>query len=171
MSQQVLSLSKDEVRRETCTESVRLESLTLRIKIRYTTPMKKYITIILKVVFSLILLMPILCMTGIFPDPTADMYNTPAAFAFIEMLIAAGYINIIMGVVSLISLIFLWTRRTAAAALLMIPITLNIVSFHALIDGGPFTSGALMGNVFFLINIYFLWQNKEVYKTLLEKRG
>jgi hypothetical protein len=133
--------------------------------------MKKYIHVILKIIFSLLLLMPIIGASGIFPAPTADMYNTSEAFSFIEALMTASYINITMALVALVSLVLLWTRRTAAAALLMIPITLNIVSFHTFLDGGLFTGGALPGNIFFLMNIYFLWQNNEIYKTLLEKRG
>jgi hypothetical protein len=45
--------------------------------------MKKTIDIALKGVLSLILALPILGATGVFPPPTPDLYNTPEAFKFI----------------------------------------------------------------------------------------
>ncbi len=128
--------------------------------------MKKIINIVLKIVLSLILVMPILGVLGIFPAPTSDLYNTPEAFDFVMMLTNAGYIMWMMAVVFLISLALIIKNKMALVSLLILPITLNIVGFHAFMDGGLLTSGAIMGNVFFLINIYFLWENREKYKSL-----
>jgi hypothetical protein len=128
--------------------------------------MKKITNVVLKIVLALMMIMPILGTLGIFPAPTRDLYNTDLAFNFIEMLMNVGYINWMMGVVFFISLILIIKNKMALVALLLLPITLNIVGFHAFIDGGLFTSGAIMGNVLFLINIYFLCQNKKVYKSL-----
>lgn len=61
------------------------------------------------------------------------------------------------------------TNRMALAALLILPISVNIIAFHAFLDGGLFTAGAIMGNVLFLITIYFMWVHRSQYKTLLEK--
>ena len=61
----------------------------------------------------------------------------------------------------------LWTRRTALAALLILPITVNVVGFHAFLDGGLLTAGAMLGNIMLLINAYFLWQQRRVYASLL----
>ena len=110
--------------------------------------------------------MPILGVLGIFPAPTSDLYNTPEAFDFVMMLTNAGYIMWMMAVVFLISLALIIKNKMALVSLLILPITLNIVGFHAFMDGGLLTSGAIMGNVFFLINIYFLWENREKYKSL-----
>jgi hypothetical protein len=66
-----------------------------------------------------------------------------------------------------VALVFLWTRRTALAALLILPITVNVVAFHAFLDGGLLTPGAILGNVMLLINVYFLWQHRRVYTPLL----
>lgn len=131
--------------------------------------MKRKIDLILKVVLSLMLLMPILGILGIFPAPTAEMYSNPKSFEFIKILADIQYINIIMALVFVFSLFFIWTKRTALAVLLILPITINIVGFHAFVDGGLFTGGAMMGNIMFLINIYFIYQNRSQYKNLLIK--
>ena len=89
--------------------------------------MKKAIDIVLKVVLSIILVMPILGLLGVFPPPTQDLYNTPQAFEFIETITAGRYITIIMVLVHIVALACLWTRRTALAALLILPITVNVV--------------------------------------------
>ena len=41
--------------------------------------MRKSVDIALKIVFSLILVLPILGLLGVFPPPTQDLYNTPEA--------------------------------------------------------------------------------------------
>ncbi len=123
--------------------------------------MKKISHIVAKVVFSLILLMPVLGVTGIFPPATRDLYNSDEAFAFIEALTAASYILYMMAVVHILAIIALWTRREVAGALLALPITLNVVGFHLMLDGGLFTAGALMGNVMLLINLYLLYIHRS----------
>ena len=132
--------------------------------------MKKNIHIGLKVLLSLILLMPVLGTLGIFPEPTADLYNTAEAFDFIVTLNSAWYIMYMMAAVHIIALIALWTRREALAALLILPITLNIMGFHAFLDGGLLTGGAVMGNVLFLLNAYFLSKNCGTIKLLMEQK-
>lgn len=130
--------------------------------------MKKYTNIVLKVVLSLLLIMPILGALHIFPAPTADMYNTPQAFVFIKAIMeSASYINYIMALVFAVSVVLIWTKRTALAMLLILPITVNIISFHMFLDGGLFTAGAVMGNIFFLLNLYFMWQERASYSQLL----
>jgi len=129
--------------------------------------MKKILHIIAKVLFSLILLMPVLGTTGVLGEATRDLYNTDQAFAFIEMLVAVMYINYIMAAVHIIALIALWTKREALAALLVLPITVNVFAFHAVIDGGVFTGGAVLANIMLLLNLYLLWRNREQIKPLL----
>ena len=128
--------------------------------------MRKIIDLVLKIVLSLILVLPILGVTGVFPPPTQDLYNTPQAFQFIETLNEIRYISIIMAVVHVAALICLWTRRTALAALLILPITVNVVAFHLVLDGGLLTGGAMLANVMLLINAYFLWQSRRIYAPL-----
>jgi hypothetical protein len=129
----------------------------------------KILNIVLKVLLCLIMVSPILGVAGVFPAPTADMYNTPEAFSFIEALTTANYINWLMAIVFLLAFVAVVTGRTALAALLILPITLNIVGFHAFLDGGLFTMGALMGNVLLALNLYFLWQCRGQYRILLAK--
>jgi putative oxidoreductase len=111
--------------------------------------------------------MPILGTLGIFPPPTPDMYNTAEAYNFILILTNAGYIMWIMTVVYIICLGLIIKNKMGLVALLLLPITINIIGFHAFLDGGLLTPGAIMGNAFFLINIYFLWQNRMQYKALV----
>jgi hypothetical protein len=129
--------------------------------------MKKYLNPVLKGILSLLLVSPILGTLGIFPPPTRDLYNTEQAFEFINILMRSGYIMIIMAICFLLAIILLWTKRTAAAALLILPFTVNIVAFHLVLDGGLFTAGAIMGNVLLVLNVYFLWQYRTTYKQLL----
>ncbi|MCU0678575.1 MAG: hypothetical protein MUF19_03255 [Candidatus Pacebacteria bacterium] len=128
--------------------------------------MKKYLHIIAKVLFSLILLMPVLGATGIFPPATRDLYHTDEAFAFIEMLETASYILYMMVVVHLLAILALWTRREVVGALLALPISLNVVGFHLWLDGGLLTAGAAMGNVMLLINLYLLYIHRDKLFTL-----
>ena len=129
--------------------------------------MKKYINISLKIMLSLILTLPILGALGIFPPPTQDLYNTKKAFDFILMLEEIKYITYIMVTVFVVSIGLVWTKRVSLAALLILPITVNIVGFHAFLDGGLFTGGAIPANILLGLNIYFLWHNKDKYKSLI----
>ena len=129
----------------------------------------KITNIVLKVLLSLLLVMPILGTLGVFPPPTPDMYNTKEAFAFIDILMTSKYITVIQSIVFLLALVCLWTSRVALSALLLLPISINIVGFHMFLDGGLFTFGALMGNVFFLLNLYFLYKSKDQLKFLIQK--
>lgn len=130
--------------------------------------MKKYLHIAAKVIFSLILILPVAGSTGMLGEATRDLYNTDRAFAFIEMLTDVMYITYMMSIVHVIALIALWTRREALAAVLEVPISLNVVAFHLVLDGGLFTGGAVLANVMLLLNMYLLWKNREAYSTLLK---
>ena len=130
--------------------------------------MKKYLHIFLKVILSLIMLMPVVGATGMLGEATRDLYNSDEAFAFIEALVAVMYINYMMAVVLILALIALWTRREALAGLLILPISLNVVAFHLVLDGGLFTAGALLGNIMLLINLYLIWVNRFVYRPLIQ---
>jgi hypothetical protein len=72
-----------------------------------------------------------------------------------------------MAVVHVVALACLWTRRTGLAALRILPITVNVVAFHAFLDGGLLTAGAVLANITLLINAYFLWQHRREYAPLL----
>ncbi|MEK7462560.1 MAG: hypothetical protein AAB618_03225 [Patescibacteria group bacterium] len=129
--------------------------------------MKKYSHIIIKVLFSLILILPVVGITGLLGEATRDLYNTDRAFAFIEMLNDVIYISFMMAVVHIIALVALWTRREALSALLELPITLNVVGFHLILDGGLLTGGASLGNLMLIINLYLIWKNRETLGVLI----
>lgn len=129
--------------------------------------MKKILHIIAKIVLSLIILLPIGGTTGLLGEATRDLYNTDLAFAFIEMLTRVMYIDYIMAAVLIVALIALWTKREALAALLIAPITVNVVAFHAFIDGGLMTGGAALANVMLLLNLYLLWKSRAAYRPLV----
>lgn len=123
----------------------------------------------LRVLLSLTLITPVLGAFGIFPAPTADMYNTAEAFAFIETLADGKYINVLIAGIFAASIVLIILNRTALAALLILPITVNIICFHAFLDGGLLTAGAIMANMLALLNLYFLWKGRAQYRQLLEK--
>ncbi len=130
--------------------------------------MKKYLDIVLKVVLSLICIMPVMGALHVFPAPTADMYGNPEAFSFVQLLMGgAAYINYMMAFVFLLSVVLLWIKRTALAALLILPITLNIVGFHLFLDSGLLNAGSIPADVLLLLNLYFLWQERARYASLL----
>lgn len=135
--------------------------------------MKKYIYIIAKVVFSLIILLPVVSLIGLMfgadIEPKPEYYNTPEAYLFIKLLMDAWYITVINAIVFTVGLVLLWTKRAALAAVLVFPVTVNVFAFHAFMDGGLFTEGALLGNIMFIINIYFFWHHREQYRQLLAK--
>jgi hypothetical protein len=129
----------------------------------------RVLDVILKVALSLVLFLPVLGIVGVFPEPTRDLYNTDAAFAFIEALYFASYFLYIMAAVHVVAILALWTGREALAAILILPITVNILGFHLFLDGF-FTANAIGGIVFFLLNVYFIWVNRKSYVGLLEGR-
>ena len=129
----------------------------------------KIFNIVLRVILALLLVSPILGTLGVFPAPTPDLYNTPQAFDFIMVLYSTKYIMYIQAIVFAVSIGLILTNRMALASLLILPVTVNIICFHAFLDGGLFTAGASMADALFLLNIYFLWQNRHVYKTLYTK--
>ena len=75
-----------------------------------------------------------------------------------------------MAVVHIIALGALWTRREALATLLVLPITVNVVGFHAFLDGGLLTGGAVLGNIMLLINLYLIWKNRSILRVLIEQK-
>jgi hypothetical protein len=72
-------------------------------------------------------------------------------------------------VVHVLALVCIWTGRMALAALLVLPITVNVVAFHLVLDGGLHKAGAILGDIMLLLNVYFLWQQRGKYRALIEK--
>lgn len=131
----------------------------------------KTINTIIKVILSALLIMPIFGILGFFPEPTVEMYTNETAFQFIQILMTSKYIMYMEAITFAVVLFSIWTRREALASLLLLPFTFNIVGFHAFLDGGPFTGGAVMGNVLLLINVYFVWTYRAQILPLFQKRA
>jgi hypothetical protein len=102
-------------------------------------------------------------------EPKPEYYKTPEAFAFIEILMDSMYITVLNSLIFTAGLYLMWTKRTALAMALILPISINVVGFHAFLDGGLFTSGALMGNIMLILNLYFMWQERNHFMTLLSR--
>ena len=129
----------------------------------------KIIHIIAKVLLSLICILPVTGLLGIFPEPTRDLYHTDAAFAFIQLMMqSAQYIDYMMVGVLLGACVALWTKREALGALLITPITANVVGFHLFLDGGLLNPGSIPALVMLVTNGYLLYANRELYTQLLK---
>ncbi len=125
----------------------------------------KILRIVLRVLLCLLLLLPILGVFGVFPAPTADLY-TPSGWAFMETLMNARYLMPVMGVVFVASFILTIMNRMALVTILLAPVTVNIVCFHAFVDTGLFTPSSSLGLLLLALNVFFLWDNRKKYKAL-----
>jgi hypothetical protein len=123
----------------------------------------KIVNIVVRIVLGLLFISPILGAIGVFPPPTADMYNTAQAFSFISALFAVKYVIYIMAVVFFIAFVLTVMNKMAIVALLILPIVVNIISFHLFLDAGIFTAGAVMADVLVLLNLFLLWQHRAKY--------
>ena len=124
----------------------------------------------LKAILTLIIATPVLGLTGQFP-PKPEYYNSSEAYNFINILMSsASFIQIGIVLACVSSIYCLWTRREFLAGLILLPITYNVMAFHAFLDGGLLTGGAVMGNIMSAINFYLLWKNKKHLLNLIKKQ-
>lgn len=121
--------------------------------------------IVLRVLLGLLVLTPILGATGVFPAPTADLY-TPNGWAFMEALINAGYMLPLLAVTCAVVLVLTIMNRMALAAVILAPMSVNIICFHTFVDTGLISPNASLGILLFLLNAFFLWDNRKKYKGL-----
>lgn len=121
---------------------------------------------ILRVLLGLILLIPILGAFGVFPAPTADLYSDPNGWAFMSALIVTGYMMPLIGLTCALALVLLVMNRTALMAVILAPLTLNVILFHIFLNVTPVSLESSLGWALFLLNAYFLWLNRAKYKTL-----
>lgn len=133
--------------------------------------MNKFLYIATKVVFTLIILFPILSLIAIAfgydVEPKREYYATDEAYDFIVAIMNSGYITVLNAVVFALGIILAWTKRTALAALLVLPVTVNIVAFHAMLDGGLFTGGAVLGDILLITNLALMWYHRGSYASLI----
>lgn len=125
----------------------------------------KVLNIVLRILLALLLVTPILGVTGVFPAPTANLY-TESGWAFMSALIASGYILPLIAVLCFVCIILLALNKTALAAVLLAPFSINVILFHAVVDTGLWSPNASLGIALFLLNAYFLWVNRKEYQRL-----
>jgi putative oxidoreductase len=126
----------------------------------------KITRIVLRILLCLLLVTPILGATGVFPAPTADLY-TPNGWAFMSALMDSGYMMPLLAILCAIVIALTAMNKTALAAILLAPMTVNVIAFHAFVDTGLLSLSASLGIPLFLLNAFFLWDNRAKYKTLL----
>ncbi len=124
----------------------------------------KITKIIFRILFGLVLLIPILGALGVFPAPTADLY-TPQAWAFMQPLMATGYMLQLIGVTCLIGLILVIMNKMALAAVIVAPLTVNVILFHAFLEHTPITA-MIPAAILVVCNAFFLWTERKKYKAL-----
>ncbi len=125
----------------------------------------KILNIVMRILLGLLLVTPILGATGVFPAPTADLY-TPTGWAFMSALMASGYIMPLLGILCAMCVVLIAMNKTALAAILLAPMTVNVICFHAFVDTGLVSPSAIMGVLLLILNAYFLWVNRMKYKAL-----
>jgi hypothetical protein len=128
----------------------------------------KIINTVLRIILALLLLMPIAGALGFLPPPTEEMY-TPEGWEFMSALMNSGYIMPIFAFVSFVCVILLFTGYSALAAVLLAPLTVNIIAFHWFLDFSPISAASIPAYLLLLLNLYFLWQNRSKYQALFSR--
>lgn len=123
----------------------------------------KIVNIILRIVLGLLLVVfGLNKFFGYMPDFEFGSYL--GAKAFFDSLTATGYMWPLVGGLEVIVGLLLVTKKAVPAALLaLLPISINIVLFHAVLDP-PHIAPAL---VVALLNAYFIYINRKYYKPLI----
>ncbi len=148
----------------------RAEALPIAYYVYYTETIlpshssMKVIHIIMRVLFGLVLLLPVLGALNVFPAPTADMY-TPQAWAFMQALTVTGYMLQLIGLTGFVGLVLVIIGRTALAAVIIAPLSLNVALFHITLDHSPLAA-VIPGTILVVCNVYFLWAERKKYREL-----
>ncbi len=123
---------------------------------------------IAKVLLSLIAILPVFGLLGVFPAPTRDLYHTDAAYQFIQLMMSSAmYIDYMMVAVLLVSVVLMWTGRELVAAFLIAPITANVIGFHLFLDGGLMNAGSIPALIMLLTNACLFQANRKELRALL----
>jgi putative oxidoreductase len=113
-----------------------------------------------EIVFGLLLI--VFGVNSFFPFMPVMEFNE-AAGSFLGALFATGYIFPIMGILWLLTgLMFLFGKYSALAAVIVFPITLNIVLFHVFLD---FT-GWYVALIVLILNLWVARNHWDKYRVL-----
>lgn len=110
--------------------------------------------------------MPVLALFGIMPQPSAEMYSE-SGWQFIKALMDTGYMMPLVQIANVMCGILLLANRTALAAVMLVPLTINIILFHFFLDAAPISAAAIPAYVLLVGNIVFLYQNRSKYTQIL----
>lgn len=92
----------------------------------------------------------------------------PEARPFQVAMHEAGYfLPIMTGTFLVAGISFILDRYAALAAIVLFPVSLNILLFHAVLEAGQLPVAVL----FFAINCYLLWYYRNAYAALLRSRS
>ena len=94
----------------------------------------------------------------------------PGAESMRDALFESGYlIPIILIVYFLVGVSWLFDRFVPLTAIVLFPISLNILLFHALVNQAPF--GLIVATALICANVYMLVRNVSSYRQLLQARA
>jgi len=89
-----------------------------------------------------------------------------AGMAFLGALFSSGYMFHVMSVIFVLSgLMFLLNKFSAFGAILLVPITFNILLFHLFLD----MKGIFIALIPIILNIYLIYVNLPKYKPMFLK--
>ena len=126
--------------------------------------MNKKIVFSISLVFGIILV--ILGVMAFMNLPLPDFYP-PKALAFLQALGDTGYMNYVTGIIQiLVGLMFITRRYVALGAVILMPISFNIVIFHLFLD----LKTIIPGLIIFALNIFILYTEHDKYKSLLRSK-
>ncbi|MBS3156863.1 hypothetical protein J4442_01675 [Candidatus Woesearchaeota archaeon] len=123
-----------------------------------------------KIVFSISLVFGIILVvlgTMAFMNLPLPGFYLPKALAFLQALGDTGYMNYIMGIIQiLVGLMFITRRYVALGAIILMPISFNIVIFHLFLD----LKTIIPGLIIFALNVFILYTEHDKYKSLLRSK-
>ncbi len=93
--------------------------------------------------------------------------SNPASSAFLNALRDSGYIFYASGLIWIIvGLMFVVGRYVALGAVLLAPITVNIILFHIFLDLGRIIPGLVL----LLLNVFVAYAEMDKYRALLRSK-
>ena len=123
-----------------------------------------------KIVFSISLVFGIILVvlgTMAFMNLPLPGFYLPKALAFLQALGDTGYMNYIMWIIQiLVGLMFITRRYVALGAVILMPISFNIVIFHLFLD----LKTIIPGLIIFALNVFILYTEHDKYKSLLRSK-
>ncbi|GAB5533961.1 MAG: hypothetical protein Rubg2KO_02100 [Rubricoccaceae bacterium] len=94
----------------------------------------------------------------------------PEAGALLGAFVASGYLMALVKLTeTIIGALLLANRFVPLALVVLMPITLNIVLFHAFLD--PAMPGLFVGVLVFVLNTFLIWAYRTYYAPLKEARA